>query len=109
MAFCLESHQVLFTIASCQNHRRNLTVLVCDGTVAGDDTNLGAFPLNSFLPDHTDEFYRYEGSLTTPQCQETVIWTIFTNTIQISEKQVTDTNPILFCNLWLNPGNVKKI
>ena len=84
-------------------------MLVCDGTVAGDDTNLGAFPLNSFLPDNTDEFYRYEGSLTTPQCQETVIWTIFTNTIQISEKQVTDTNPILFCNLWLNPGNVKKI
>ena len=73
-------------------HHQNLTVLVCDGTVPGDESNLNTFSLDSFLPSNRDEFYRYEGSLTTPKCQETVVWTVFTNPIQISQKQVTIEN-----------------
>ena len=68
-------------------------MLVCDGTVSDDDSNLDTFSLDSFLPSNRDEFYRYEGSLTTPKCQETVVWTVFTNPIQISQKQVTEENP----------------
>lgn len=41
-----------------------------------------------FLPRDTAGFYRYEGSLTTPGCNEGLIWTVFTETIHLSRDQV---------------------
>ena len=46
------------------------------------------FKLKSFLPRGTGRFYRYNGSLTTPQCNEVVIWTVFKDREYISEKQL---------------------
>ncbi|CAG9765380.1 unnamed protein product [Ceutorhynchus assimilis] len=46
------------------------------------------FSAKSFLPRDKGGFYRYQGSLTTPGCNEGVIWTVFTNTLPISPKQV---------------------
>ena len=45
-------------------------------------------PLMDLLPDSVDDFYRYQGSLTTPQCNEIVTWTLFATSISLSEKQV---------------------
>ena len=55
----------------------------------GDETVLREpVSLNDILPGRTSSFYRYSGSLTTPNCQQIVIWTIFDNPIEISEQQV---------------------
>lgn len=42
----------------------------------------------SFLPRNTADYYRYTGSLTTPTCNEGVIWTVFSKTLPISADQV---------------------
>lgn len=46
------------------------------------------FPFEDLLPDSTASFFRYDGSLTTPECNESVIWTVFQTPIAISERQV---------------------
>jgi carbonic anhydrase len=45
-------------------------------------------PLEDLIPDDPTAFFRYDGSLTTPECNEAVIWTIFTTPIAVSERQV---------------------
>ncbi|CAC5405233.1 CA [Mytilus coruscus] len=52
-----------------------------------DHVILKAFSLTSLFPS-TDCYYRYYGSLTTPMCHESVIWTIFKQHIYISESQL---------------------
>ncbi|KAJ8040090.1 Carbonic anhydrase 12 [Holothuria leucospilota] len=46
------------------------------------------YPLRSLLPSNTKEFMRYEGSLTTPMCDEIVLWTLFRHPVQISWRQI---------------------
>lgn len=47
-----------------------------------------SIPLVDLIPDRTGSFFRYNGSLTTPGCNEDVIWTVFDTPIGISERQV---------------------
>jgi len=46
------------------------------------------FMINDLLPEIKDEYYWYEGSLTTPPCNETVHWIIFENHVEISQGQM---------------------
>ncbi|KAK3775480.1 hypothetical protein RRG08_027235 [Elysia crispata] len=48
-----------------------------------------AFSLDSILPPSFTNFYRYDGSLTTPGCFESVVWTVFRETIPISSSQLS--------------------
>jgi carbonic anhydrase len=45
--------------------------------------------LKDLLPAETKSFYRYSGSLTTPKCNQIVIWTVFDNPVAISEQQAS--------------------
>lgn len=47
------------------------------------------FSIEELLPERPEEYYRYRGSLTTPPCYPTVLWTVFRNPVQISQEQVT--------------------
>lgn len=44
--------------------------------------------IKNFLPEDTTKFYRYNGSLTTPGCFESVIWTVFEDKQTLSHRQV---------------------
>lgn len=54
------------------------------------------FSASIFLPRDRAGYYRYEGSLTTPTCDEGVIWTIFTQTLPISQNQVSVPSYLFF-------------
>ncbi|KAM4734665.1 carbonic anhydrase 12 [Anableps anableps] len=45
------------------------------------------FNIRALLPTRLDEYYRYDGSLTTPPCFPSVLWTVFRNPVTISQNQ----------------------
>lgn len=51
--------------------------------------HIPGFSIEELLPERPEEYYRYRGSLTTPPCHPTVLWTVFRNPVQISQEQVT--------------------
>lgn len=53
-------------------------------------SNITTFALAPMLPWTTlHKFFRYNGSLTIPGCDESVTWTLFNDFVQISHEQVT--------------------
>ncbi|XP_065561401.1 carbonic anhydrase 2-like [Artemia franciscana] len=60
-------------------------------TIAETNTsrNDSEFRLKNILPSDLGQFYRYHGSLTTPDCNEAVYWTVFTTPITASNKQLS--------------------
>ncbi|NWS71329.1 CAH6 anhydrase, partial [Crotophaga sulcirostris] len=54
---------------------------------AGQSTKLISLDIQAMLPENLSHFYRYQGSLTTPPCSESVIWTIFHSPVVLSHTQ----------------------
>uniref|UniRef100_A0A8C5EWP9 carbonic anhydrase n=1 Tax=Gouania willdenowi TaxID=441366 RepID=A0A8C5EWP9_GOUWI len=51
-------------------------------------TFIPAFDVQTLLPKDLGRYYRYNGSLTTPPCYQSVMWTLFNERVQISKAQV---------------------
>lgn len=61
------------------------------GFPADDEVDIPTFPVEDLLPNSTRyDYYRYYGSLTTPPCYESVIWSFGADKIEISAEQVSD-------------------
>ncbi|CAJ0604738.1 unnamed protein product [Cylicocyclus nassatus] len=56
----------------------------------GNSTTIENFCLQSLLPENIDSFFRYDGSLTTPGCNEVVTWTVFAEPITIAPLQMKE-------------------
>ncbi|XP_014243744.1 carbonic anhydrase 2-like isoform X2 [Cimex lectularius] len=101
-------------IAEANNHENGLAVLAILYKIGQEDSgvaklieaiesksNNSSLTAEELLPEETNEYYRYAGSLTTPGCEESVIWTIFKTQRTISKKQSE-----WFKNLQLKEGTV---
>ena len=64
---------------------------------AGEEVQVGAADAAKMLPD-TRHFFRYEGSLTTPPCSETVVWTVMKEPIKVSEASIKEFEAIYAAN-----------
>ncbi|KAM9257179.1 carbonic anhydrase 4 [Cariama cristata] len=64
----------------------------------GQTVQMEPLPLSSLLPPEEDlrRYYRYEGSLTTPDCHEGVIWTVFEKPIELSISQISQFSTVRF-------------
>uniref|UniRef100_A0A452R002 Carbonic anhydrase 14 n=1 Tax=Ursus americanus TaxID=9643 RepID=A0A452R002_URSAM len=59
-------------------------------------TSVPPFSVGELLPPQLDQFFRYNGSLTTPPCYQSVLWTVFNRRAQISVGQLEELQETLF-------------
>lgn len=70
----------------------------------GQEAFIPGFNIEELLPERTAEYYRYRGSLTTPPCNPTVLWTVFRNPVQISQEQLLALETALYCTHMDDPS-----
>ncbi|KAK7157284.1 hypothetical protein R3I93_008687 [Phoxinus phoxinus] len=63
---------------------------------AGQKVAIPAFDIQSLLPDNLSQYFRYNGSLTTPPCHQSVLWTIFNERVKISHSQLMKLETLLY-------------
>ncbi|XP_069780298.1 carbonic anhydrase 14 isoform X2 [Narcine bancroftii] len=80
---------VLFQVGPTDNKNYNLIFdKLQDISEEGVEVSIPGFDVNSLMPHRLDRFFQYSGSLTTPPCLQIVTWTVFNETVQLSEAQL---------------------
>ncbi|XP_077423410.1 receptor-type tyrosine-protein phosphatase zeta-like isoform X2 [Vanacampus margaritifer] len=81
---------VLFEASSEEDNANFAAVVDAINSVSryGKSGPVAPFTPRALLPDSTDKYFIYNGSLTTPPCSETVEWIVFKNTVCISPDQL---------------------
>lgn len=82
---------------------KTLTSYLADVANAGDEACITEYiSMNDLLPgvDRT-KYYRYHGSLTTPNCNEGVMWTIFKEPVKVSK----DLIDLFSTNVFINKAS----
>ncbi|XP_045666757.1 carbonic anhydrase 12 isoform X2 [Ursus americanus] len=75
----------------------------------GQAVLIPGFSIEELLPERPDEYYRYKGSLTTPPCHPTVLWTVFRNPVQISQEQLLALETALYYTYVDDPSPRKMV
>ncbi|XP_045150890.1 carbonic anhydrase 12 [Echinops telfairi] len=70
----------------------------------GQEVPVPGFNIEELLPERPSEYYRYRGSLTTPPCHPTVLWTVFRNPVQVSQEQLLALETALYCTQVDDPS-----
>uniref|UniRef100_A0A8C5CTI7 Alpha-carbonic anhydrase domain-containing protein n=1 Tax=Gadus morhua TaxID=8049 RepID=A0A8C5CTI7_GADMO len=65
-----------------------------------------AFNIEALLPGNMWRYYRYKGSLTTPPCDQTVLWTLFQERISISQAQLLKLETSLYSSREEEPDKM---
>uniref|UniRef100_A0A7E4VMJ6 Carbonic anhydrase n=1 Tax=Panagrellus redivivus TaxID=6233 RepID=A0A7E4VMJ6_PANRE len=74
---------------------------------SGDRTSLKGQRLSLKLPENTNSFCRYHGSLTTPPCSENVLWTVFTDPISVTREQLAALRSVKDCSGHIHRKNYR--
>ncbi|XP_034163142.2 carbonic anhydrase 14 [Pangasianodon hypophthalmus] len=69
---------------------------------AGQRVLIPAFDVGTLLPRDLSCYFRYTGSLTTPPCHQSVLWTIFGEKVKISHSQLLKLETVLYSS---RPGS----
>ncbi|XP_075061343.1 carbonic anhydrase 12 [Mixophyes fleayi] len=75
----------------------------------GQKAQIPRFNVQDLVPESLDMYYRYEGSLTTPPCNPSVLWSVFRNPVFISEEQLFFLESALYCTEWNSSAPLEMI
>ncbi|KFQ91520.1 Carbonic anhydrase 4, partial [Nipponia nippon] len=92
---------VLAFFIKIEEENKNYTTLIKELEnikYKGQTAQMEPLPLSSLLPpkENLERYYRYEGSLTTPDCHEGVIWTVFEKPVELSISQISQFSTVYF-------------
>ncbi|XP_062847660.1 carbonic anhydrase 14 [Trichomycterus rosablanca] len=63
---------------------------------AGQSVFIPAFDVRTLIPADLSRYFRYSGSLTTPPCYQSVLWTVFSEKVFISHSQLLKLETLLY-------------
>ncbi|XP_017556352.1 carbonic anhydrase 14 isoform X2 [Pygocentrus nattereri] len=63
---------------------------------AGQKVAIPGFDVQTLLPRDLNRYFRYNGSLTTPPCYQSVLWTVFAERVRISHSQLLKLETVLY-------------
>ncbi|CAH2327041.1 carbonic anhydrase 14 isoform X1 [Pelobates cultripes] len=72
---------------------------------ADQSVTVPAFNVHNLLPNNLDHYFRYRGSLTTPPCHQSVLWTVFHERVHISRSQLDKLQTVVFSTKVTTPSS----